>query len=212
MRAEVKRVRVLLIRKLGRQITALEKKKGNEAAVEKFRRRAAKLREEIRELKVVVPDSVTKAALQKDISFDKVCRDKEASLSDRAIARIATHPQFSKRIQSIKAAIKAFKEERINARKAEKQAIDRAENVMSHGNDEDDVGSEKSNDDDEKLKEEESRKKTDEQQEETDGSSQESQKTSLETLKEQTDQCRKEETLTVEVSVFLSGVYEIILD
>lgn len=212
MRAEVKRVRVLLIRKLGRQITALEKKKGNEAAVEKFRRRAAKLREEIRELKVVVPDSVTKAALQKDISFDKVCRDKEASLSDRAIARIATHPQFSKRIQSIKAAIKAFKEERINARKAEKQAIDRGENVMSHGNDEDDVGSEKSNDDDEKLKEEESRKKTDEQQEETDGSSQESQKTSLETLKEQTNQCRKEETLTVEVSVFLSGVYEIILD
>lgn len=212
MRAEVKRVRVLLIRKLGRQITALEKKKGNEAAVEKFRRRAAKLCEEIRELKVVVPDSVTKAALQKDISFDKVCRDKEASLSDRAIARIATHPQFSKRIQSIKAAIKAFKEERINARKAEKQAIDRAENVMSHGNDEDDVGSEKSNDDDEKLKEEESRKKTDEQQEETDGSSQESQKTSLETLKEQTNQCRKEETLTVEVSVFLSGVYEIILD
>lgn len=212
MRAEVKRVRVLLIRKLGRQITALEKKKGNEAAVEKFRRRAAKLREEIRELKVVVPDSVTKAALQKDISFDKVCRDKEASLSDRAIARIATHPQFSKRIQSIKAAIKAFKEERINARKAEKQAIDRAENVMSHGNDEDDVGSEKSNDDDEKLKEEESRKKTDEQQEETDGSSQESQKTSLETLKEQTNQCRKEETLTAEVSVFLSGVYEIILD
>lgn len=212
MRAEVKRVRVLLIRKLGRQITALEKKKGNEAAVEKFRRRAAKLREEIRELKVVVPDSVTKAALQKDISFDKVCRDKEASLSDRAIARIATHPQFSKRIQSIKAAIKAFKEERINARKAEKQAIDRAENVMSHGNDDDDVGSEKSNDDDEKLKEEESRKKTDEQQEETDGSSQESQKTSLETLKEQTNQCRKEETLTVEVSVFLSGVYEIILD
>ncbi|XP_051728295.1 serum response factor-binding protein 1 [Ctenopharyngodon idella] len=200
MRAEVKRVRVLLIRKLGRQITALEKKKGNEAAVEKFRRRAAKLREEIRELKVVVPDSVTKAALQKDISFDKVCRDKEASLSDRAIARIATHPQFSKRIQSIKAAIKAFKEERINARKAEKQAIDRAENVMSHGNDEDDVGSEKSNDDDEKLKEEESRKKTDEQQEETDGSSQESQKTSLETLKEQTNQCRKEETLTVEDS------------
>lgn len=212
MRAEVKRVRVLLIRKLGRQITALEKKKGNEAAVEKFRRRAAKLREEIRELKVVVPDSVTKAALQKDISFDKVCRDKEASLSDRAIARIATHPQFSKRIQSIKAAIKAFKEERINARKAEKQAIDRAENVMSHGNDDDDVGSEKSNDDDEKLKEEESRKKTDEQQEEIDGSSQESQKTSLETLKEQTNQCRKEETLTVEVSVFLSGVYEIILD
>ncbi|KAK9957274.1 hypothetical protein ABG768_011537 [Culter alburnus] len=205
MRAEVKRVKVLLIRKLSRQISRLEKKKGNEAAVEKFRRRAAKLREEIHELKVVVPDNVTKAALQKDISFDKVCRDKEASLSDRATARIATHPQFSKRIQSIKAAIKAFKDERINARKAEKQAINKAENVTSQGQpqedgNDDDVGSEKSNDDDEKLKEEEGDKKTNEQQEEIDGSSQESQKTSLETLKEQTNQCRKEETLIVEDS------------
>ncbi|ROK35733.1 Serum response factor-binding protein 1 [Anabarilius grahami] len=203
MRAEVKRVKVLLIRKLGRQISRLEKKKGNEAAVEKFCRRAAKLRKEIHELKVVEPDSVTKAALQKDISFDKVCQDKEASLSDRATARIATHPQFSKRIQSIKAAIKAFKEERMNARKAEKQAIDKAENVTSQdqpqedGNDDDDVGSEKSNDDDEKLKEGD--KKTNEQQEEIDGSL-ESQKTSLETLKEQTNQCQKEETLTVEDS------------
>ncbi|XP_048057196.1 serum response factor-binding protein 1 isoform X2 [Megalobrama amblycephala] len=205
MRAEVKRVKVLLIRKLSRQISRLEKKKGNEAAVEKFRRRAAKLREEIHELKVVVPDNVTKAALQKDISFDKVCRDKEASLSDRATARIATHPQFSKRIQSIKAAIKAFKDERINARKAEKQAINKAENVTSQGQpqedgNDDDVGTEKSNDDDEKLKEEEGDKKTNEQQEEIDGFSQESQKTSLETLKEQTNQCRKEETLTVEDS------------
>lgn len=214
MRAEVKRVKVLLIRKLIRQISRLEKKKGNEAAVEKFRRRAAKLHEEIHELKVVEPDSVTKAALRKDISFDKVCRDKEASLSDRATARIATHPQFSKRIQSIKAAIKAFKEERINAIKAEKQVITKAENVTSQdqpeedGNDDDDdVGSEKSNGD-----EEEGDKKTNEQQEEIGGSSLECQKTSLETLKEQTKQCQKEETLTVEVIVFLRSVYEIILD
>ncbi|CAM4633401.1 unnamed protein product [Leuciscus chuanchicus] len=211
MRPEVKRVKVLLIRKLARQISALEKKKGNEADVEKFRRRAARLREEIHELKVVVPDSVTKAALQKDISFDKVCRNKEASLSERASARIATHPQFSKRIQNIKAAIKAFKDERINARKAQKQGKDHAESVTSQyqpqADDDDDGseksnddGSEKSNDDNEKLTEEEGDKNTDEQQEGIDGSSQESQKTSLETLKEQTNLCQKEETLTVEDS------------
>lgn len=216
MRPEVKRVKVLLIRKLARQISALEKKKGNEADLEKFRRRATRLREEIHELKVVVPDSVTKAALQKDISFDKVCRNKEASLSERATARIATHPQFSKRIQNIKAAIKAFKDERINARRAEKQGKDNAESFTSQdqpqADDDDDVGSEKSNDDNEKLTEEEGDKNTDEQQEEIDGSSQESQKTSLETLNEQTNPCQKEETLTVEVSVILNGVYEIILD
>lgn len=214
MRPEVKRVKVLLIRKLARQISALEKKKGNEADVEKFRRRAARLREEIHELKVVVPDSVTKAALQKDISFEKVCRNKEASLSERATARIATHPQFSKRIQSIKAAIKAFKDERINARKSEKQGKDHAESVTSQYQPQvdNDDSSEKLNDDNETLTEEEGDKNTDEQQEGIDGSSQESQKTSLETLKEQTNLCQKEETLTVEVSVILNGVYEIILD
>ncbi|KAK7124850.1 hypothetical protein R3I94_019042 [Phoxinus phoxinus] len=203
MRPEVKRVKVLLIRKLARQISALEKKKGNEADVEKFRRRAARLREEIHELKVVVPDSVTKAALQKDISFDKVCRNKEASLTERATARIATHPQFSKRIQNIKAAIKAFKDERINARKAGKQGKDNAESVTLLDQpqaDDDDVGSEKSNDDNEKLTEEVGDKNTDEQQEEIDGSSQESQKPSKETLKEQTNPCQNEETFTVEDS------------
>ncbi|KAL0165460.1 hypothetical protein M9458_037304, partial [Cirrhinus mrigala] len=203
MRAEVKRVKVLLIRKLVRQISVLEKKKGSEADLEK-------LREEIHELKNVAPDSVTKAALQKDINFEKVCRNKEASLSKRAIARIATHPQFSKKIQSLKAAIRAFKEERINAVKPGKQAKNESENATLQDQsqadrDNDDVGSEKSDDkdDDEKLKEDEGDKKTNEdRQEEIDVSSQESQKMSLETRNEQTNQCQKEESVTVEVSGF----------
>uniref|UniRef100_A0A672SHB1 Serum response factor-binding protein 1 n=1 Tax=Sinocyclocheilus grahami TaxID=75366 RepID=A0A672SHB1_SINGR len=152
MRVEVKRVKVLLIRKLIRQISVLEKKKGSEADLEKFRRRAARLREEIHELKAVTSDSVTKVALQKDISFEKVCRNKEASLSERVIARIATHPQFSKKIQSIKAAIKAFKEQRINALNPEKQAKSNAENAQADSDD--DVGSEKSNDEDGDVAEE----------------------------------------------------------
>ncbi|XP_051949255.1 serum response factor-binding protein 1-like [Xyrauchen texanus] len=198
MRAEVKRVKVLLIRKLIRQIPVLEKKKGNEVDLEKYRRRAARLREEIHELKVVVPDSITKAALQKDISFEKVCQNKEGSLSERAIARIATHPQFSKKIQNIKEAIKAFKEERINARNTEKQAKTNAEDVtlldqVQEGSDENVVGLEKSDDGEEKLTEEESEKNTDKQQ---DDSSQVSQKTSLEMLNEQTNQCQKEEIST----------------
>ncbi|XP_051991355.1 serum response factor-binding protein 1 [Xyrauchen texanus] len=208
MRVEVKRVKVLLIRKLIRHISSLEIKKGNEAALERHRRRAARLREEIRELKVIAPDSVTKAALQKDISFEKVCQNKEASLSERAIARIATHPQFSKRIQSIKDAIKAFKEERINAREAEKQAKNNAEDVTlqdqaqkGSGDDDNYVGSEKSDDEgEEKLTEEESEKNTDKQQDEADGSSLVSQKTCLEMLNEQTNLCQKEQISTTENS------------
>ncbi len=200
MRAEVKRVKVLLIRKLIRQISVLEKKKGSEADLEKFRRRAARLREEIHELKTITPDSVTKAALQKDISFEKVCRNKEASLSERAIARIATHPQFSKKILSIKAAIKTFIDERTNTFKAEKQAKGNTENVTSLDQSQADSDDE---DNDEKLKEDEGNKKTDEdRQEEIKGSTRESQKTSVETINEQTNQCQKEESPTVEVSVF----------
>ncbi len=182
MRAEVKRVKVLLIRKVIRQISVLEKKKGSEADLEKFRRRAARLREEIHELKTIAPDSVTKAALQKDISFEIVCRNKEASLSERAIARIATHPQFSKKIQSIKAAIEAFKEERKDALEADKNVTSLYQSQAD--SDDDDLGSGKSSDedDDDKLEKDEGDKKKDkDMQEEIDGSTQESQKTSVET-------------------------------
>ncbi|XP_065150589.1 serum response factor-binding protein 1 [Paramisgurnus dabryanus] len=206
LRAEVKRVKVLLIRKLIRQISALEKKKGSQADLERHRRRAARLREEIQELKVIVPDKVTKAALQKDISFEKVCRNKEASLSERAIARIATHPQFSKKIRSIKEAIKAFKEERINTKKAEKQAKNNAEDITLPNQPQEtsdvDKGLEILHDDvEEKLNEEEGDKIIDKPQEETCGSSHVSQMTSLETSNEQTNLCSKTQMSTIQEQV-----------
>ncbi|XP_028821303.1 serum response factor-binding protein 1-like [Denticeps clupeoides] len=129
MRSEVKRVRVLIIRKLTRQISALKKKKGTEADLQRNQRRVTRLLEEIHELRVLAPDTVTKAALQKDISFEKVCQNPQAGLSERATARIVTHPQFSKKIRSIKDAIKAFKEERISAAKSEKRTKKEAEEL-----------------------------------------------------------------------------------
>ncbi|KAJ8273139.1 hypothetical protein GJAV_G00097890 [Gymnothorax javanicus] len=112
MRKEIKRVRALTIRKLTRQIVNLKKKKGNESEVERNLRRAARLLEEIHAMKDLKPDIVTKTALMKNLSFEKVCKDPNATLSERATARIATHPQISKRIQAIKAAVEAFKDER----------------------------------------------------------------------------------------------------
>ncbi|XP_072226304.1 serum response factor-binding protein 1 [Leuresthes tenuis] len=124
MRKEVKRVRALIIRKLTRQIAALKKKKGNETEVERNQRRAARLLEEVHSMKNLSPDLVTKTALQKKLNFDQVCRNPKSSISDRAVARIATHPQFSKKIESIKAAVKAFKEERMKSGMQEEKAID----------------------------------------------------------------------------------------
>ncbi|KAK5599628.1 hypothetical protein CRENBAI_018178 [Crenichthys baileyi] len=115
MRKEVKRVKALIIRKLTRQIAALKKKKGKEAEAERNQRRAARLLEEVHSMKKLPPDLVTKTALQKDLSFEQVCKNPKSSISDRAVARIATHPQFSKKIESIKAAVEAFKEERTKA-------------------------------------------------------------------------------------------------
>ncbi|KAK6327951.1 hypothetical protein J4Q44_G00035970 [Coregonus suidteri] len=121
MRKEVKRVRALVIRKLTRQIAGLKKKKGKEEDLERNRRRVGRLLEEIHEMKTLKPDPVTKAALQKNLSFEFVCKNPKATISDRAVARIATHPQFSKKIDTIKAAIKAFKDERMTVEKGEKK-------------------------------------------------------------------------------------------
>lgn len=112
MRKEVKRVRALIIRKLTRQIANLKKKKGKDSELERNQRRAARVLEEIHAIKDLVPDLVTKTALQKKLNFEKVCKNPKSSISDRAIARIASHPQFSKRIEAIKSAVKAFKDER----------------------------------------------------------------------------------------------------
>ncbi|XP_070702564.1 serum response factor-binding protein 1 [Pempheris klunzingeri] len=117
MRKEVKRVRALIIRKMTRQIGALKKKKGKEGEIERNQRRAARLLEELHTMKLLSPDLVTKTALQKNLNFEQECKNPKSTISSRAIARIATHPQFNKKIEDIKAAVKAFKEERMKAGK-----------------------------------------------------------------------------------------------
>lgn len=52
---------------------------------------------------------MTKTALQKNLSFEQECKNPKSTVEDRAIARIATHPQFNKKIQDIKAAVADFK-------------------------------------------------------------------------------------------------------
>ncbi|XP_077200499.1 serum response factor-binding protein 1 isoform X3 [Paroedura picta] len=88
MRREVKKARVLTIRRLTRHIAKLKAKKGTEDAVLKNHKRAQRLLEEIHSMK---PDSTAK---------------------DRAIARLTTHPLLKTKIADIKAAVKAFKESR----------------------------------------------------------------------------------------------------
>ncbi|XP_053719760.1 serum response factor-binding protein 1 [Synchiropus splendidus] len=113
MRHEMRRVRVLVIRKLVRRMAELRKMKGKEEEVKQNERRAARLLEEIHAMKTLKPDVVTKTALLKDLNFDAVCRDPQSTMTDRALARLATHPQFKKRIDEINAAVEAFKVDRM---------------------------------------------------------------------------------------------------
>ncbi|XP_003477427.1 serum response factor-binding protein 1 isoform X2 [Cavia porcellus] len=114
MRKEVKRTRVLIIRKLVRSVGRLKSKKGTEDALLKNQRRAQRLLEEIHAMKELKPDTVTKSALGEDISFEKICKKPDSTASERAIARLAEHPFLKKKIDTLKAAVQAFKDARQN--------------------------------------------------------------------------------------------------
>ncbi|XP_004384322.1 serum response factor-binding protein 1 isoform X2 [Trichechus manatus latirostris] len=114
MRKEVKRIRVLVIRKLVRSVGRLKSKKGTEDALLKNQRRAHRLLEEIHAMKELRPDVVTKSALGDDINFEKICKKPDSTATERAIARLAVHPLLKKKIDTLKAAVKAFKDARQN--------------------------------------------------------------------------------------------------
>ncbi|XP_012583165.1 PREDICTED: serum response factor-binding protein 1 [Condylura cristata] len=114
MRKDVKRIRVLVIRKLVRSVSRLKLKKGTEDALSKNQRRAQRLLEEIHAMKELKPDVITKSALGDDINFEKICKKPDSTATERAIARLATHPLLKKKIDVLKAAVKDFKDARQN--------------------------------------------------------------------------------------------------
>ncbi|XP_068943929.1 serum response factor-binding protein 1 isoform X2 [Petaurus breviceps papuanus] len=112
MRKEVKRTRVLVIRKLTRHLAKLKSKKGTEDLLSKNQRRTQRLLEEIHAMKEVKPDEVTKSALDDDTSFEEICKKPDSTATERAIARLAAHPLLKKKIDALKAAVKTFKDSR----------------------------------------------------------------------------------------------------
>ncbi|XP_064356117.1 serum response factor-binding protein 1-like isoform X3 [Dromaius novaehollandiae] len=141
MRKDVKKARVLTIRRLTRHIGKLKLKKGSEDLLLKNQKRAERLIEEIHAMKGEVfpernadvewaesrswsacfceiesreikPDQVTRLALRKEVNFESVCRKPNSTATERAIARLATHPILKSKIADLKAAVKAFKDAR----------------------------------------------------------------------------------------------------
>ncbi|NXA56459.1 SRFB1 protein, partial [Nothocercus julius] len=119
MRKDVKKVRVLTIRRLTRHIGKLKLKKGSEDLVLKNQKRAERLIEEIHAMKEIKPDQVTRLALRKEVNFESVCRKPKSTATERAIARLATHPILKSKIAELKAAVKAFKDARKTSAKTQ---------------------------------------------------------------------------------------------
>ncbi|XP_064295436.1 serum response factor-binding protein 1 isoform X1 [Phalacrocorax carbo] len=73
---------------------------------------------EIKAEKEIKPDEVTRLALRTEVNFESVCRKPNCTATERAIARLATHPNLKPRFVELKAAVKAFKDARKNAAEA----------------------------------------------------------------------------------------------
>ncbi|XP_070598968.1 serum response factor-binding protein 1 [Erythrolamprus reginae] len=133
MRKEVKKIRVLTIRKLTRHIAKLKGKKGTEDEVLKNQRRAQRLLEEIHAMKEIKLDQVTKSALGKEIDFEIISKKPNSTARERAIARLASHPSLKTKITNIKAAVEDFK----NARQKPATAISSTEQQLEEQLDKD---------------------------------------------------------------------------
>ncbi|XP_065512619.1 serum response factor-binding protein 1 [Caloenas nicobarica] len=114
MRKDVKKARVLTIRRLTRHIAKLKLKKGPEDLKLKNQKRVERLIEEIHAMKDIKPDEVTRLALRTEVNFESVCRKPNCTATERAIARLATHPILKPRFVELKAAVEAFKDARKN--------------------------------------------------------------------------------------------------
>ncbi|NXF80650.1 SRFB1 protein, partial [Sclerurus mexicanus] len=118
MRKDVKKARVLTIRRLTRHIGKLKLKKGSEDLKLKNQKRVERLIEEIHAMKEIKPDEVTRLALRTEVNFESVCRKPNCTAAERALARLATHRTLKPRFVELKAAVKAFKDARKNPDKA----------------------------------------------------------------------------------------------
>ncbi|NWV01894.1 SRFB1 protein, partial [Upupa epops] len=118
MRKDVKKARVLTIRRLTRHIGKLKLKKGSEDSKLKNQKRVERLIEEIHAMKEVKPDEVTRLALRTEVNFESVCRKPNCTATERAVARLATHPILKPRFVELKAAVKSFQDARKDPGKA----------------------------------------------------------------------------------------------
>lgn len=91
MRKLVKQARVRVIHKLTREAKTLRAKKGTEKQLEKNKKKADKLINEIHFLKKLKNDNITKFGISNKKSLQEILQSKKSKVSTRIMARITEH-------------------------------------------------------------------------------------------------------------------------
>ncbi|XP_061172149.1 serum response factor-binding protein 1-like [Saccostrea echinata] len=139
MRGQIKKVKVQVIHKLTRQITALQnKERGPEKLLEKNKRKAERLVEEVQVLKDLKPDGIAKYAIGHTISFTDVCREPKASLETKALARLTDHKILQDSVKEFRRdhedwmSLAAFLMSRNSGRRIKKQKPNRVDKIITN--------------------------------------------------------------------------------
>lgn len=124
---------MLIIHKLTQQIASRRKTKGEDSELKENQECIAKLQKEVQVLRGLLPDHVTTRALQGNINVEEVLENPESSPVERAIARIATHALFIKKLRDVQ---EVLEKERTKAAQAEeKKNLTMAGNSADEGED-----------------------------------------------------------------------------
>ncbi|XP_067666891.1 serum response factor-binding protein 1-like [Haliotis asinina] len=98
MRKRVKQAKVRVIQKLVRSIDSLKKKKGTPAMLEKNKRKAERLVEEIHVIKHLKADKISKFAIGNTVSFVELCKQDNSSIQSRALTRVSENEVIQKEV------------------------------------------------------------------------------------------------------------------
>lgn len=98
----MRRARVQVLRKLVRQSKTLRLKKGDDKQLEKYKRKADKLGEELVIMKKIPDDEVTRYSITNDRRLEEVLNDPKSDPETCVLARLASHKIIINRVAEFK--------------------------------------------------------------------------------------------------------------
>lgn len=139
MRGQIKKVKVHVIHKLTKKVKTLQSKsRGPEKVLEKNKRKAEKLIEEVQIIKDLKPDRISKYAIGHTSSFSEVCKEPRTSLETRALARLTDHKILQDSVREFRQdhedwmSLAAFLMGRYSGRRIKKKSQDRVDKIITN--------------------------------------------------------------------------------